>query len=149
MLIRSTLFPINQIKWPQQFQPFLCLASLGSGFFFFSFFLFFPPLWPKSWWCLVFSCHLTNHKEDRSIRACRKKFHQGAIDFINCSGESLTSHLLHKCASGTKAGIWIGENFFFYIWMLPFRSSELPPGTQNSRSHCLRDFINGVLCDWG
>lgn len=39
MLIRSTLFPINQIKWSQQFQPFLRLERLGNGFFFF---LFFP-----------------------------------------------------------------------------------------------------------
>lgn len=42
MLIRSTLFPINQIKLPQQFQPSLRLERPGNGFYFFFFFLFFP-----------------------------------------------------------------------------------------------------------
>lgn len=114
MLIRSTLFPINQIKWPQQFQSFLRLERLGGGFFFLflSYFLF--STWPKLWWCLVFPCHLTNHQDDRSILACRKKkIHQGAIYFINCSGESLTGRLLHNCASGTKVEAMIWGNFFF------------------------------------
>lgn len=111
MLIRSTLFPINQIKWPQQFQPFLCLERPGNGFSFAFAFLFSNVAQVM----MVFGVSLPSHKSQRRQinSSLQKKIHQGAIDFINCSGESLTSLLFHKCAFGTKVGAMIWRNLFF------------------------------------
>lgn len=113
MLIRSTLFPINQIKWPQPFQLFLRQERLSGGFFFFLFLSYF--FFSVAQIMMVFGVSLPSHKSQRQQinSSLQKKIHQGAIDFINCSGESLTGCLLQKCISGTKVEVMIWGNFFF------------------------------------
>ena len=61
MLIRSTLLPINQIKWPQQFQSFLRLERLGGGFFFSISYFFFNMAQVM----MVFGVSLPSHKSPR------------------------------------------------------------------------------------
>lgn len=73
-------------------------------FFFFFFLIFFLNVARVM---MVFGVSLPSHKSPRrqinsSLQEKKKKIHQGAIDFINCSGEGLTGCLLHNCASGTK-----------------------------------------------
>lgn len=63
MLIRSTLFPINQIKSPQQFQSFLRLERLGGGFFFSFSFLF--SFFNVAQVMMVFGVSLPSHKSPR------------------------------------------------------------------------------------
>lgn len=123
MLIRSTLFPINQIKWPQQFQSFLRLERLGGGFFFLflSYFLF--STWPKLWWCLVFPCHLTNHQDDRSILACRKKKSiKGQYILLTAQVRAWLAACSTIVHLAPKLRPWFEETFFFSIWMCSFRS---------------------------
>lgn len=108
MLIRSTLFPINQIKWPQQFQPFL-----GNRFFFL-FLPFFPHVAPVM---MVFGVSPPSHKSQRGQinSSLPKRVRQGATDFINCSGANVTGHRLHTCASSTKVGTMIWGNFLIFL----------------------------------
>lgn len=123
MLIRSTLFPINQIKWPQQFQPFLRLERLGNGFFFLS---FFPHVIQVM---MVFGVSLPSHKSQRGQinSSLQKKIHQGAIDFINCSDGNLTGHLFHKHSSGSKVGTTMWGNFFiFYMDVIFWKLLAIP-----------------------
>lgn len=79
-------------------------------------------------------CHLTNHQQDRSILACRKKIHQGAIDFINCSAKSWTAHSLPPqmciCHEGWGCDL---RKLFFLTWMQP---SETMGYSMSSQQQC-------------
>lgn len=74
--------------------------------FFFPFFLHPPSPSPDvAQAMMVFGVALPSQITKRTDQfQLAGEIHQRAIDFINCSGESLAGHLVLKCAAGTQAG---------------------------------------------
>lgn len=104
MLIRSTLFPINQIKWPQQFHPFL-----GNRFFFL-FLSFFPHVAQVM---VVFGVSLPSHKSQRGQinSSLQKRVHQGATDLSTPRVQMWLTTYSPNVHLAPKLGLWFEETF--------------------------------------